>query len=141
LLVKKLKIETKLKYRNQTAHAVTKLKYRNQTADALIHGHGEGKNWKLAYHLLIEMLGLGLLPNIDTSNLVESLLKEHGRLGLCVKLDTKLENQKLQKLCRGGELNAAYKKVILNCAKCSYGDTKLYCRLMLSVVDSCIHKL
>jgi len=46
LLVKKLKIETKLKYRNQTAHAVTKLKYRNQTADALIHGHGEGQlNW------------------------------------------------------------------------------------------------
>jgi len=32
-------------------------------------------------------------------------------LDLCVKLDRKLENQKLQKLCRGGELDAAYEKV------------------------------
>ncbi|XP_027906242.1 pentatricopeptide repeat-containing protein At1g63070, mitochondrial-like [Vigna unguiculata] len=81
------------------------------TYTALIHGHGEGKNWKVAYDLLIEMLGLGLLPNFDTYNLVESLLREHGRLDLCVKLDRKLENQKLQKLCRGGELDAAYEKV------------------------------
>ncbi|WVZ17503.1 hypothetical protein V8G54_010485 [Vigna mungo] len=81
------------------------------TYTALIHGHGEGKNWKVAYDLLIEMLGLGLLPNFHTYNLVESLLREHDRLDLCAKLDRKLENQKLQKLCRGGELDAAYEKV------------------------------
>ncbi|KAK7374887.1 hypothetical protein VNO80_08330 [Phaseolus coccineus] len=80
------------------------------TYSALIHGHGEGKNWKVAYDLLIEMLGLGLLPNFDSYNLVESLLREHDRLDLCVKLERKLKNQKLQKLCRVGQLDAAYEK-------------------------------
>ncbi|KAL9297514.1 hypothetical protein ACSQ67_023410 [Phaseolus vulgaris] len=78
--------------------------------NALIHGHGESKNWKVAYDLLIEMLSLGLLPNFDSYNLVESLLREHDRLDLCVKLERKLENQKLQKLCRVGQLDAAYEK-------------------------------
>ena len=80
------------------------------TYSALIHGHGESKNWKVAYDLLIEMLSLGLLPNFDSYNLVESLLREHDRLDLCVKLERKLENQKLQKLCRVGQLDAAYEK-------------------------------
>ncbi|RDX71485.1 Pentatricopeptide repeat-containing protein, chloroplastic, partial [Mucuna pruriens] len=80
------------------------------TYTALIHAHGEGKNWKVAYDLLIEMLGLGWIPHFHTYNLVESLLREHDRLDLRVKLERKLENQKLQKLCKGGELDAAYEK-------------------------------
>ncbi|TKY64794.1 Pentatricopeptide repeat-containing protein [Spatholobus suberectus] len=83
------------------------------TYTALIHAHGEGKNWKVAYDLLMEMLGLGWIPHFHTYNLVESLLREHDRLDLCVKLERKLENQKLQKLCKGGQLDAAYEKAKL----------------------------
>ncbi|KAL2329507.1 hypothetical protein Fmac_017088 [Flemingia macrophylla] len=80
------------------------------TFTALIHAHGEGKNWKVAYDLLMEMLGLGLIPHFHTYNLVECLLREHDRLDLCVKLERKLENQELQKLCKGGQVDAAYEK-------------------------------
>lgn len=37
-------------------------------------------------------------------------MREHDQLDQCVKLERKLENQKLQKLCKGGELDAAYEK-------------------------------
>ncbi|KAK7295783.1 hypothetical protein RJT34_18695 [Clitoria ternatea] len=77
---------------------------------ALIHAHGEGKNWKVAYDLLMEMLGLGWIPHFHTYNLVECLLRENDRLDLCVKLERKLENQRLQKLCKRGQLDAAYEK-------------------------------
>uniref|UniRef100_A0A368UGP4 Pentacotripeptide-repeat region of PRORP domain-containing protein n=1 Tax=Glycine max TaxID=3847 RepID=A0A368UGP4_SOYBN len=80
------------------------------TYTALIHSHGEVRNWKVSYDLLMEMLGLGWIPHFHTFNLVESLLREHDQLDLCVKLERKLENQKLQKLCKGGELDAAYEK-------------------------------
>ncbi|KAL2959605.1 hypothetical protein AAZX31_18G276200 [Glycine max] len=80
------------------------------TYTALIHAHGEVRNWKVSYDLLMEMLGLGWIPHFHTFNLVESLLREHDQLDLCVKLERKLENQKLQKLCKGGELDAAYEK-------------------------------
>ena len=82
----------------------------NLTYIALIHAHGEGKNWKVAYELLIEMLGLGWIPHFHTYNLVDNLLREHDRLDLCHKLGRKLENQKLQKLCKNGQLDAAYEK-------------------------------
>ncbi|CAJ1843949.1 unnamed protein product [Sphenostylis stenocarpa] len=77
---------------------------------ALVHAHGEVKNWKVAYDLLFEMLSLGLMPNFQTYDLVESLLREHDRLDMCVKLESKLQNQKLQKLCSEGQLDAAYEK-------------------------------
>lgn len=80
------------------------------TYTALIHAHGEGKNWKVAYELLMEMLGLGWIPQFHTYNLVESLLREHDQLDLCVKLERKLENQKLQKLCKRGQLGDSYEK-------------------------------
>lgn len=78
---------------------------------ALIHAHGEFKNWKVAYDLLIEMLSFGWIPHFHTSNLVDSLLREHDQLDLCIKLERKLENQKLHKLCKEGQLDAAYEKV------------------------------
>ncbi|XP_061351934.1 putative pentatricopeptide repeat-containing protein At5g59900 [Gastrolobium bilobum] len=80
------------------------------TYTALIHAHGEGKNWRVAYDLLMEMLGLAWIPHFHTYNLVDSLLREHDQLDLCLKLERKLENQKLQKLCKRGELDAAYEK-------------------------------
>ncbi|KAK7340957.1 hypothetical protein VNO77_21676 [Canavalia gladiata] len=80
------------------------------TYTALIHAHGEGKNWKVAYDLLMEMLGFGWIPHFHTYNLVDCLLREHDRSDLCIKLGTKLENQRLQKLCKGGQLDAAYEK-------------------------------
>nr|KYP59459.1 hypothetical protein KK1_014895 [Cajanus cajan] len=82
------------------------------TYTPLILAHCEGKNWKVAYDLLMEMLGLGLIPHFHTYNLVECLLREHDRLDLCVKLERKLENQKLQKLCKGGQIDAAYEKAM-----------------------------
>ncbi|KAJ1443232.1 Tetratricopeptide-like helical domain superfamily [Sesbania bispinosa] len=82
----------------------------NLTYTTLIHAHGEGKNWKLAYELLMEMLGLGWIPQFQTYNLVDNLLREHDQAELCLKLERKLENQRLQKLCKGDELDAAYEK-------------------------------
>lgn len=82
----------------------------NLTYTALIHANGEAKNWKVAYDLLMEMLGLCLIPHFHTYNIVDSLLREHDQLDLCLKLERKLENQKLQKLCKEGQLDAAYEK-------------------------------
>ncbi|MED6169423.1 hypothetical protein PIB30_021224 [Stylosanthes scabra] len=82
----------------------------NTTYAALIHANGERKNWKVAYDLLTEMLGFGWIPHFHTYNLVESLLREHDQLDLCCKLERKLENKKLQKLCKNGQLDAAYEK-------------------------------
>ncbi|KAJ1391434.1 Tetratricopeptide-like helical domain superfamily [Sesbania bispinosa] len=82
----------------------------NLTYTTLIHAHGEDKNWKVAYELLMEMLGLGWIPQFHTYNLVDNLLREHDQAELCLKLERKLENQKLQKLCKGDELDAAYEK-------------------------------
>lgn len=78
---------------------------------ALIHAHGGCKNWKVAYELLMEMLGYGWIPHFHTYNIVDSLLREHDQADLCLKLERKFENQKLQKLCKVGELDAAYEKV------------------------------
>ncbi|XP_015962959.1 pentatricopeptide repeat-containing protein At3g53700, chloroplastic-like [Arachis duranensis] len=82
----------------------------NSTYAALIHANGERKNWKVAYDLLTEMLGFGWIPHFHTYNLVDSLLREHDQLDLCCKLERKLENKKLQKLCKIGQLDAAYEK-------------------------------
>ncbi|KAE9604884.1 hypothetical protein Lal_00036856 [Lupinus albus] len=82
----------------------------NLTYTALIHAHGEGKNWKAAYDLLMEMLGFSLIPHFHTYNLVDSLLREHDQVDLCLKVDRKIENQKLQKFCKEGQLDAAYVK-------------------------------
>ncbi|AES80557.1 putative tetratricopeptide-like helical domain-containing protein [Medicago truncatula] len=78
---------------------------------ALIHAQCACKNWKVAYELLMEMLGLGWIPHFHTYNLVDSLLREHDQLDLCHKLERKLENQKLLKLCKEGQLGDAYEKV------------------------------
>ncbi|KAI4345020.1 hypothetical protein L6164_012190 [Bauhinia variegata] len=83
----------------------------NITYSALIHAHCERKNWKAAFDLLIEMLGMGCLPHFHTYNLVDNLLREHDQLDLCLKLERKLENQKLQKLCKSGQLGAASEKL------------------------------
>ncbi|KAK2361725.1 pentatricopeptide repeat-containing protein [Trifolium repens] len=80
---------------------------------ALIHAHCEYKNWKVAYELLMEMLSLGWIPHFHTYNLVDSLLRERDQFDLSVKLERKLENQKLLKLCKEGQLDAAYEKVKL----------------------------
>ncbi|XP_057436537.1 pentatricopeptide repeat-containing protein At5g64320, mitochondrial-like [Lotus japonicus] len=82
----------------------------NLTYTALIHAHGKVKNWKVAYDLLMEMLGLGWIPELQTYNLVDNLLREHDRSDLCLKLERKLENHQLQKLCKLGQLDAAYEK-------------------------------
>lgn len=81
------------------------------TYSALIHAYGEARHWEAAYELLIEMLGLGLSPHFHTYSLVDKLLREHGQLDLCLKLERKLESQTLQKLCKAGKLEAAYEKL------------------------------
>jgi len=78
---------------------------------ALIHAQCACKNWKVSYELLMEMLGLGWIPHFHTYDLVDSLLREHDQLDLCLKLERKLENQKLLKLCKEGQLGDAYEKV------------------------------
>jgi UDP-N-acetyl-D-mannosaminuronic acid transferase (WecB/TagA/CpsF family) len=45
--------------------------------------------------------------------LVDSILREHDQFDLSVKLERKLENQKLLKLCKEDQLDAAYEKVKL----------------------------
>lgn len=39
------------------------------TYTALIHSHGEVRNWKVSYDLLMEMLGLGWIPHFHNYNL------------------------------------------------------------------------
>lgn len=99
------------------AHGVFEIMNNNRcfpdslTYIALIHAHCECKNWKIAYELLVEMLGLGWIPHFHTYNLVDSLLREHDQLNLCLKLERKMENQKLLKMCKEGQLEEAYEKV------------------------------
>ncbi|XP_059456752.1 pentatricopeptide repeat-containing protein At3g06920-like [Corylus avellana] len=83
----------------------------NLTYSALIHAYADAMNWETAYGSLIEMLGLGLSPHFHTYSLVEKLLREHGQLDLCFKLEQKLDSQILQKLCKAGELEAACEKL------------------------------
>ncbi|CAI8613385.1 unnamed protein product [Vicia faba] len=99
------------------AHGVFEIMNKNRcfpdslTYIALIHAHCEFKNWKIAYEFLVEMMGLGWIPHFHTYNLVDSLLREHDQLNLCLKLERKLENQKLLKMCKEGQLDDAYEKV------------------------------
>ncbi|GLT66105.1 hypothetical protein SLA2020_384940 [Shorea laevis] len=81
------------------------------TYTALIHAYGESRNWEAAYHLLIEMLGLGLIPHFNTFTLVDKILREKGRTDLCTKLEGKMETQILLKHCRAGQLKDAYQKL------------------------------
>ncbi|XVF76913.1 hypothetical protein PTKIN_Ptkin13bG0305600 [Pterospermum kingtungense] len=83
----------------------------NVTYTALVHAYTEARNWKAAYDLLIEMLGLGLTPNFHTFTLVDKLLRENGQMDLCFKLEGKLETQILLKHCKIGRLKAAYQKL------------------------------
>ncbi|KAF8388584.1 hypothetical protein HHK36_027261 [Tetracentron sinense] len=83
----------------------------NVTYTALIHAYGRAQNWEAAYGLVVEMLGLGWCPHYHTYSLVDSLLKEHGRVDLSLKLEGKLETQILHKHCKAGQLEAAYEKL------------------------------
>ncbi|XP_042481329.1 pentatricopeptide repeat-containing protein At3g53700, chloroplastic-like [Macadamia integrifolia] len=83
----------------------------NVTYTALIHAHAVARNWEAAYGLLIEMLGLGWCPHFHTYNYVDSLLKEHGRVDLSLKLEGKLQTQVLYKHCKAGRLELAYEKL------------------------------
>ncbi|KAM3702547.1 hypothetical protein ACB098_04G033800 [Castanea mollissima] len=83
----------------------------NFTYSALILAYGEARNWEDAYGLLIEMLGLGLSPHFHTYSLVDKLLRDNAKLDLLFKLERKLDSQILQKLCKAGELGAAYEKL------------------------------
>ncbi|KAK9288154.1 hypothetical protein L1049_016602 [Liquidambar formosana] len=83
----------------------------NVTYTALIHAHGEVRNWEAAYGLLMEMLGLNWCPHFHTYSLVDKLLKEYGRLDLSIKLEGKLETQILHKHCKLGQLEEAYEKL------------------------------
>ncbi|XP_059654402.1 pentatricopeptide repeat-containing protein At4g20090-like isoform X2 [Cornus florida] len=83
----------------------------NVTYTALIHAFGVARNWEAAYSLLVEMLGLGWFPHFHTYNLVDNLLREHGRVDLSIKLEGKIEAQMLHKHCKLGQLEAAYEKL------------------------------
>ncbi|KAA0044580.1 pentatricopeptide repeat-containing protein [Cucumis melo var. makuwa] len=81
------------------------------TYSALIHAYGENRNWSAAYGLLKEMLSLGMSPHFHVYSLVDKLMREHGQVDLCLKLEMKWEAQILQKLCKQGQLEAAYEKM------------------------------
>ncbi|OMO84916.1 hypothetical protein CCACVL1_10558 [Corchorus capsularis] len=81
------------------------------TYTALVHAYSKARNWEAAYSLLIEMLGLGLIPNLHTYNEVDKLLRENGKMDLCFKLESKMETQILLKHCKVGQLEAAYEKL------------------------------
>lgn len=81
------------------------------TYSALIHAYGETGNWSAAHSLLKEMLSLGMSPHFHLFSLVEKLMREHGQVDLCLKLEMKWEAQILQKLCKLGQLEAAYEKL------------------------------
>ncbi|CAL2228700.1 unnamed protein product [Prunus armeniaca] len=81
------------------------------TYSALIHAYCEARNWETAYGLVIEMLGLGCSPHFHTYRLVDKILRENGQMDLCLKLERKLETVTLQKLCKDGQLEAAYEKL------------------------------
>ncbi|XVE97170.1 hypothetical protein REPUB_Repub02eG0288300 [Reevesia pubescens] len=83
----------------------------NVTYTALVHAYSDARNSEVAYNLLIEMLGLGLIPNFHTFTLVDKLLRENGQMDLCLKLEGKLETQILLKHCKVGQLEAAYQKL------------------------------
>ncbi|XVE76648.1 hypothetical protein DITRI_Ditri12bG0190600 [Diplodiscus trichospermus] len=83
----------------------------NVTYTALVHAYIEAMNWEAAYDLLIEMLGLGLIPNFHTFNLMDKLLRENGQMDLCFKVEGKLETQILLRHCKIGQLEAAYQKL------------------------------
>ncbi|XP_038875040.1 pentatricopeptide repeat-containing protein At1g77360, mitochondrial-like [Benincasa hispida] len=81
------------------------------TYSSLIHAYGETRNWSAAYSLLKEMLSLGMSPHFHLYSLVDKLMREHGQIDLCLKLEMKWEAQILQKLCKHGQLDAAYEKM------------------------------
>lgn len=81
------------------------------TYSVLIHAHVEASNWRTAYDLLLEMLGLGWSPHFHTHSMVDKLLRENGQMDLCYKLARKLESQILLKLCKESRLEAAYEKL------------------------------
>ncbi|KAK6290731.1 hypothetical protein POUND7_002272 [Theobroma cacao] len=89
----------------------------NVTYNALVNAYCEARNWKAAYSLLTEMLGLGLTPNFHTFTLVDKLLRENGQVDLCFKLEGKLETQILLKHCKVGQLEVAYQKLNLMIGK------------------------
>ncbi|XP_075661606.1 small ribosomal subunit protein mL103 (rPPR7)-like [Castanea sativa] len=92
----------------------------NFTYSALILAYGEARNWEDAYGLLIEILGLGLSPHFHTYSLVDKLVRDNAKLDLLFKLEWKLDSQILQKLCKAGELKAAYEKLKSLLEKGSY---------------------
>ncbi|XP_022145163.1 pentatricopeptide repeat-containing protein At5g39710-like [Momordica charantia] len=81
------------------------------TYSALIHAYSEIGNWSAAYSLLKEMLSLGMSPHFHLYSSVDKLMREHGQVDLCLKLEMKWEAQILQKLCKQGQLEAAYEKL------------------------------
>ncbi|KAL5550219.1 hypothetical protein UlMin_000395 [Ulmus minor] len=81
------------------------------TYSVLIHAYVEARNSEAAYELLMEMLGLGWSPHFRTYDAVAKLLSEAGKKDLCVKLESKLESQALQKLCKTGRLEDAHEKL------------------------------
>nr|GMD70289.1 pentatricopeptide repeat-containing protein At4g31850, chloroplastic-like isoform X1 [Ipomoea batatas] len=81
------------------------------TYTMLIHSYGEAQNWEASYSLLMEMLRMGICPHFHTYSLVDKLLKENEHVDLSKKLEERMEMQILQKLCKDGELEAAYTKL------------------------------
>lgn len=81
------------------------------TYTALILAYGKARNWEAAHGLLIDMLGLGLIPRFDTVCFVDGLLRENGREDLASKLEVKVEIQILLKQCRDGQLKDAHRRI------------------------------
>lgn len=90
------------------------------TYTMLIHANCANGKWEAAYELLMEMVGLGWNPHFGTYNLVDRLLKEHGRPDLSLKLERKMEVENLRAYCKAGRLEAAYDELSSMLAKGFY---------------------
>ncbi|XP_068661448.1 pentatricopeptide repeat-containing protein At5g65560-like isoform X2 [Aristolochia californica] len=89
----------------------------NVTYTTLIHAYCGNQNYEAAYEMLMEMMGLGWIPPVQTYNLVDDLVKKQGRAELSEKLEKNMETQLLHKYCKTGDLDAAYEKLCSMLAK------------------------